>query len=193
MDTKKLTGFIYEMSSLRPLLREHRRQLMTNDNTDTIAAHSHLVTGIGYVLAQMAELALEERYRLLVMCLFHDLGETRTGDIDWTGKLYLKAFDDEVAQAQLGSLPFSEPKEFAEEYKTRSSVVAQLAKDADTLAQIVLLREYAQIAGNKTAQHWLDERRNTQLYTEVAKELCVELCNQDPTDWRKDLWTNKNR
>src|SRR5690606_13800057 len=93
-------------------------------------------------------------YKVVMMCLFHDLGEARTGDHNWVHKRYVKVFEDEIRRDQLGTLPDQEPNLLMEEYEARETLEAQLAKDADTLDQILLLREYAW-QGNQEAERWL--------------------------------------
>ena len=192
---KKVTNFLYEVGTMRRLPRMHRQTLLTDDATDTIAAHSYRVTMIGWHLAKMEKL---DPYKTVMMCLLHDVGEIRTGDQNWIHKKYIKAFDSEVIEDQLGTLPFSDLEDFAVEYNDKTTPEAIVAKDADLLDQLLLLREY-EWQGNKEATIWLEgkaERGNAQikmLNSDSAKELAQEILTQNPTQWWDQVWTNKNR
>ena len=90
-------------------------------------------------------------------------------------------------------------KETADEYDKRESQEAIVAKDADMLDQIFLLREYVW-QGNKEAQIWLEgkpggEKQNVRdrFKTENAKKLCDVAMTEDPSSWWNNLWTSKNR
>lgn len=50
--------------------------------------------------------------------------------------------DWQIIEEQLGTLLFNDLRELAEEYEERKSPEAVIAKDADLLDQILLLREY---------------------------------------------------
>jgi len=70
---------------------------------------------------------------------------------------------------------------------------AKIAKDADLLDQILLLKEHEWV-GNKEASLWLkggeQERR---LYSESAKRLAKDIYKQKPSDWWKNIWTAERR
>ena len=79
------------------------------------------------------------------------------------------------------------------------SLNPRLVKEADTLDQILLLREYAW-AGNKEAEMWLHgkggDKEATQLSklkTDIGKELGKAIYEVAPSDWWNNLWTSKNR
>ena len=151
---------------------------------------------IGWMLAK------EERVdesKVIKMCLLHDIGEVRTGDHNYIHKKYIKEFSKEVIESQLGTLPGGDLKEIAEEYEERESKEAIVAKDADLLDQMFLLREYAW-QGNQEAQIWLkgkgDMTENVQyknLKTESAKKIAKKLYEVAPSDWWNNLWTPDNR
>jgi putative hydrolase of HD superfamily len=147
----------------------------------------------------LAKLEGVDPYKVVMMCLLHDVGEIRTGDHNWIHKRYVKIFEDEVLDDQLGSLPFTELKEFASEYHERESKESLVAKDADLLDQILLLREY-QMQGNQEATVWLygkgDAQGNEQLNKlklQSSKELGKAIYTQEPSAWWNNLWTDQNR
>lgn len=194
---QKIVRFLFEMGTMRKLPRMHRQTFLTDDMSDNIATHSYRVTLIGWFLAKMEG---ADPYKIAMMCLMHDMGEVRTGDHNWIHKRYVKIFEDEINEEQLGTLPFPEMKELADEYDKRESIEALIAKDADMLDQIFLLREYVW-QGNREAQIWLEgkpgkeqfEEKRNRFKTESAKKLYEVATTEDPSSWWNNLWTNKNR
>jgi putative hydrolases of HD superfamily len=194
---QKIVRFLFEMGTMRKLPRMHRQTFLTDDMSDNIATHSYRVTLIGWFLAKMEG---ADPYKVAMMCLMHDMGEVRTGDHNWIHKRYIKIFEDEIKEEQLGTMPFPEMKEMADEYDKRESKEAIIAKDADMLDQIFLLREYVW-QGNKEAQIWLEGKpgreheddKKERFKTRSAKALCEMAMTEDPSSWWNNLWTSKNR
>ena len=192
----RLADFFFEVGTMRRLQRMHRQTLLVEDSSDTIASHSYRVTMIGWHLAKLAG---ADPYKTVMMCLIHDLGEIRSNDHNWVHKRYTKVFDEEITRDQLGTLPFNELFDIAHEYEERTSLESVLAKDADIIDQILLLREY-EWQGSKEAKIWLDGKRSDldsrpldRLKSDAAKALGATLYERSPSEWWKDLWTNKNR
>lgn len=194
-DLQKIANLLFEVGTMRKIPRMHRQTLLTDDMSDNIATHSFRVVIIGWFLAKMEK---ADPYKVVMMCLLHDFGEVRSGDHNWVHKRYIKVFEDEIKREQLGLLPFGELKEIADEYDTRKTKEAIIAKDADLLDQTLLLREY-EWQGNKEALIWLGGKRGVaskhvrMLRSKSAKALSEKLYSQNPSDWWNDIWTNKNR
>lgn len=193
---KKIVNFLFETGTMRKLPRMHRQNLLTDDMSDNIATHSYRVTLIGWFLAKMEKV---DPYKVVMMCLSHDMAEVRSGDHNWVHKRYIKIFDNEIKKEQLGELPFRDLFELSSEYDKRESKCAIVAKDADLLDQILLLREYVW-QGNKEAQIWLDgkgkdktNRQLKELKTKSAKELGKIIMKAPPSDWWNDIFTHQNR
>lgn len=178
---------------MRKLMRMHRQTLLTDDMSDSIASHSYRVAIIGWYLAKMEKADL---YKTMMMCLLHDMAEARTGDHNWVHKRYVKIFDEEIHRDQFGTLPFPDFKDLIDEYEERKTKEAILAKDADILDQVLLLREY-DWQGNKEAKLWLEGRFQAKpiarLKSKTAKELGSELMKVDPSHWWVGLSTPVNR
>lgn len=191
IDLKKLSSFLYEVGTLRKIARSHRQSLLTDDLSDNISSHSYRVTVIGYFLAQLAKADVN---KVVQMCLFHDIGESRSGDQNWIHKRYVKVFEDEISNDQYNNLPFGENiLAITREYQERKSLEARLAKDADLLDQILLLKEYGH-AGNKEAKEWLKNNAQIKiLHTSFAKKLAEEIRSQSPHTWWSGNWTSKRR
>lgn len=196
-DLSKITDFLFEVGTMKKLPRIHQQVLLSQDLSDNIASHSYRVSIIAWFLAKLENV---DPYKTMTMALFHDVKEIRSGDHNYVHKKYVKIFEDEIIKDQLGNLPFSDLFEIVSEFDERQSREAIIAKDADLIDQILLLKEYAH-QGNKEAEIWLlggkgDHGENTQyknLKTESAKKLGKEILSSEPTSWWKNIWTNKNR
>ena len=193
---RRIVNFFFEVGTMRRLPRIHRQTLLVDDVTDTIASHSYRVALIGWFLAKEEKV---DPYKVVMMCLLHDLGEARTGDHNWVHKRYIKIFDEEVMKEQLGDLPHKDLLVIAEEYHARKSKEAIVAKQADILDQILLLREY-EWQGNKEAPDWLKGRpkegvknKLTELKLKSSRKLAEEMFKTPPSQWWANLQTNKNR
>ena len=195
-EEKRIASFLFEVGTMRKLIRMHRQVLLTDDLSDSIASHSYRVSVIGWFLAKMEG---ADPYKTVMMCLFHDIGEIRSGDHNWVHKKYVKVFDEEIDKEQLGTLPYDDLKTIVDEYSVRESKESILAKDADLLDQVLLLREY-EWQGNKEASIWLHgksgDKMNAQLSrlnSESARKLGEAIYNENPSDWWNNIWTPENR
>lgn len=195
-ENTRLADFLFEVGTMRKLARMHRQTFLSDDVSDNIATHSLRVTLIGWILAKKEKADL---YKVTMMCLLHDLGEIRSNDHNWIHKKYVKIFDDEIIKEQLGTLPFNDFKELVDEYEERKSKEAIIAKEADLLDQILLLREY-EWQGNREAALWLHGKGKSKGNVQLAKlklkssiELGKAIYKQGPSDWWNNLWTSKNR
>ncbi len=188
-DFTELAHFLYETGTLRKTARSHRQTLLTDDLSDNIASHSFRVAVIGFLLAEKEN---ADPNKTAAMCLFHDIGEARSGDQNWIHKKYVKTFDDEILNDQLSNVS-QKALNIANEYEQRDSIEAKIAKDADLIDQILLLKEY-EWTGNKEATRWLrGKEQGKRLFTNSAKKLVKEICSQEPSSWWNNLWTAERR
>ncbi len=195
---RSIINFLYEVGTMRRLPRIHSQTLLSSDTSDTIASHSYRVAVIAWFLAKIEGADL---YKCMAMGLFHDIAEARTGDHNWIHKKYVKIHDEEILEDQLGPLPFPDLKELMDEYEKRESAESIIAKQADILDQILLLREY-EWQGNKEAAIWLhgkDEDTNKgraqmkKLTLPSAIKLGEMMYEVAPSEWWENIWTSKNR
>jgi putative hydrolase of HD superfamily len=187
----KLVSLFFETGSLRKTIRSHRQTLLTDDLSDNIASHSFRVSVVGWYLAKLEQ---ADPYKVLLMCLFHDFSESRSGDQNWIHKKYLKVFEDEIQKDQFADKPFGiELTMVLNEYGERKTLEAHLAKDADLLDQILLLREY-EWSGNNEASAWLKgQEQEKRLFSKSAKKLAKEIYIQKPSSWWNKVWTAERR
>lgn len=188
---QKLVSLFFEAGSLRRVLRSHQQTLLTTDPTDNISSHSYRVALIGWFLAKMEK---ADPSKVVMMCLFHDFAEIRSGDQNWVHKKYVKVFDDEIINDQFSDKPFGEEiLSILGQYNERKLPEASVAKDADLLDQMLLLREY-EMSGNKEAPVWLMSKEGIKrLVTKSAKILAKEIYVQNPHSWWNKIWTSERR
>lgn len=197
MEDKKIVDFLFEIGTMKKLPRMHQQALLSQDLSDNIATHSYRVAFISWFLAKIENVDV---YKSVMMALLHDTKEIRSGDHNYIHKKYIKIFEEEISKDQLGNLPFKDLFEIDKEFEIRESKEAIIAKDADLLDQILLLKEYAH-QGNKEAEIWLSGKGNsnneniqyTNLKTESAKRLGREILNGRVSEWWENIWTEKNR
>ncbi|MFW5846953.1 MAG: HD domain-containing protein [Nanoarchaeota archaeon] len=195
-ELNKIVNFLFEVGTMKKLPRMHQQALLSQDLSDNIATHSYRVSIIAWFLAKMED---TDPYKTTLMALFHDLDETRSGDHNYIHKKYVKIFEKEILKDQLENLPFNDLIKTSLEYENRQSKEAIVAKDADLIDQIILLKEYSH-QGNKEADIWLHakgkETQNIQiknLKTESGKKLGKAILEGNVSEWWENIWTPNRR
>ncbi|PCI30123.1 phosphohydrolase [Candidatus Kaiserbacteria bacterium] len=194
---KRIVDFLFEIGTMKKLPRMHQQMLLSQDMSDNIATHSYRVAFIAWFLAKMED---ADPYKTVMMAMLHDTGEIRSGDHNYLHKKYVKIFESEIIKDQLGDLPFDDLITFMNEYEEKESKESILAKDADLLDQILLLKEYAH-QGNAEAQIWLTGKGNKSheniqyknLKTKSARKIGKIALEGRVSGWWDNLWTSKNR
>jgi len=194
--SKNIVNFLFEIGTMRKLPRIHQQVLLSQDLSDNIATHSYRVSLIAWFLAKLENV---DPYKTMMMGLLHDTKEVRSGDHNYIHKKYIKIFEEEISKDQLGNLPFNDLYEIDKEFEERKSKEAIIAKDADLLDQMLLLKEYVH-QGNHEAEMWLvgkgNDKVNIQyqsLKTDSAKKLGKEILEGKVSEWWENIWTPKNR
>ncbi len=194
---KKIVNFLFEIGTMKKLPRIHQQMLLSQDLSDNIATHSYRVAMIAWFLAKMEE---TDPYQTVMMALLHDINEIRSGDHNYVHKKYVKIFEKEISKEQLGELPFLDLLRIKKKYSKKKSKEAIVAKDADLLDQILLLKEYSH-QGVKEAKIWLEGKGNKEqinvqyknLQTESGKKLGRAIMRGRVSEWWEDIWTSKSR
>jgi putative hydrolase of HD superfamily len=130
------------------------------------------------------------------MCLFHDLPEARTGDMNYVNKKYVEVDEEKAVRELTAGLFFgSDIKEIINEFNRKETKEALIALDADQIALILQLKEYGDL-GNKYSGEWIKYARR-RLSTKEAKKLAGEIIKTDSSNWwfreKSDWWVNGNR
>lgn len=156
---------------------------------ETVAEHSFRSAVIGYVLARMSESLSTQR--VVLLCLFHDLAEARTGDLNYVNKMYVQADEEAAIRDMTTNLPFGEEiRLVAEEFNSRTTPEAKAAHDADQIEMILQLKELGDL-GNPYSKDWISAAMR-RLKTEEGKRLARSVLNRDFSSWwfseRDDEW-----
>ncbi len=184
---KNIANFLFEAGMLKRTPRTGFQFLGSGD--ESVAEHIFRVSYIGYVLGKTAQGVDVDR--VIKMCLFHDLPEARTGDLNYVNKKYVEADEKKAVEDLSRPLPFgSEIRELILEFIDGKTEEARLARDADQLEFILALKEYKDL-GNTYAEEWL-EFSLKRLQTEAARVLAKAILETDSSLWwfsdKGDWW-----
>jgi putative hydrolase of HD superfamily len=180
---KRIAELILEACFLKHLPRSGYQYLGTGK--ESVAEHVYVATMIAYVLAELEPEA--DSHRLITMCLFHDLPEARTGDLNYVQKQYVTADETTSLNHTLDGIPFG-PKigKLIREFNENQTLESRLAHDADQLSLLIDLKSLEDV-GYKTPRSWLPhvEKR---LKTAPARQLAQTLLNEDWDGWWRKIF-----
>lgn len=175
---ERIANFLFEAGMLKRTPRSGFQFL--GSGAESVAEHIFRTVYIGYALGRLTEKA--DTDRIIKMCLFHDLPEARTGDLNYVNKKYVNADETRAINDLAATLPFGgEIQELILEFLKGESLEAQLAQDADQLEMILALKEYKDL-GNKYADEWLDFAIK-RLKTDIAREVSGKILETDSSLW----------
>ena len=187
---QELVQFLFETGHLKNVDRSGW-WLLGNKNPESVAEHSFRCTILGYILAKLENV---DASKVIMMCLFHDVHETRTNDLHKVVQKYIKQEEagDKATEDQLKPLKDSIGKEISDvlgELTNQESRESVVAKDADILECAMQAREY-QVQGYEAAVDWLD-RADSKLKCESSRKILALLKVSDPGEWWKKLKISK--
>lgn len=159
----------------------------------SVAEHTYIVAMVGFALAKQMNKPIDY-YKLLMLCLVHDLPEARTGDLNYVNKRYVFADEPKATEhIRKSSALGSELATFIDEFREEKSLESTIAHDADQLEMILVLKKEFD-TGNPRAIDWLDIVAK-RLKTDEAKKMAAEvrrtpfdawwLENKDDPHWVK--------
>ena len=187
--TKRTIEFLFEVGMLKKTPRTGYQFL--GSGAESVADHSFRTAVIGYVLASQEPGA--DRNKVVLMCLFHDFPEARTGDHNYVNKKYVKTDEERAVQDQVRELSFGdEIVDLFREFNGCDTLEARLAKDADQLDLILELKGQLD-SGNPNAKDWLSYAVK-RIITDGAKQMAKEILTTNSSDWwfdkKTDWWVN---
>ncbi|PLX68403.1 MAG: phosphohydrolase [Denitrovibrio sp.] len=187
----RVADFFYEIGIIQVMKRSGQDFL--GSGTQSVADHSFRVAMMGYTLAKMSGADAD---KVMKMCMFHDLEESRTGDLNYLQQAYVESDDDKALKESVEGLPIEdEVHSIIDEYKAQESAEAKLAKDADVLELLFFLKEQKD-KGNHQASNWISGVVK-RLQTELAKEIFRSASEKMYYEWwynRKDeSWKHGNK
>ena len=186
---KALINFLFEVGMLKKTPRSGYQFLGTGQ--ESVAEHSFRTAIIGYMLS--LEEAQADSLKTTLMCLFHDLQEARTGDLNYVNKRYVRVDEERAVRELAKDLPCRDDMvSLHQEFNQGKSVEARISKDADQLDLILELKAQQDL-GNKYAVEWL-KYAVQRLETPVAKAMASEILETDSTEWwfekKREWWVN---
>jgi putative hydrolase of HD superfamily len=186
---RDIVNFLFEVGILKKIPRSGYQFLGTG--SESIAEHSFRVAVIAYLLAKNEPKANTQN--VVLMSLFHDFHEARTGDHNYVNKRYVTVNEDKAVRDLTRKLPFGQDiVSLIDEFNSSETLEAKLAQDADQLDFILELKRQQDL-GNKSAAEWL-RYSVKRLITDFAKRLADEIVKVDSSDWwfkkKEELWVN---
>lgn len=189
---QRIVDFFNEVGMLRLTPRTGYQFL--GSGGESVAEHSHRTAVMGYVLARMAGADVA---RTTFLCLFHDLAEARTGDMNYVNRIYNSTHERRaLADCVDGTGLEDDILPLWDELEDNQSLEANLAHDADQLDMIFNLKRESDL-GNKFADTWM-ETALQRLRTPVAKEVAAVMQDINHSEWwytgpNLEWWVNRNR
>jgi putative hydrolase of HD superfamily len=189
---ENIANFLFEVGMLNKTPRTGYQFL--GSGKESVSEHILRTLYVGYTLCKMDE-TLDEQH-VLKMCLFHDLPEARTGDMNYVNKKYVEVNEEKAVQELTEGISFGvEIKKIIDEFNRRETKEAQTVMDADQLALILQLKEYGDL-GNRYADEWIGYALK-RLMTKNAKKLADQIIKTDFSNWwfkeKSDWWINGNK
>ena len=147
----------------------------------SVAEHIQRTMHVAFVLARMSGAKIDE-LRLLRLVLFHDLPEARTSDHNYVNRKYVTEDLDKVLDDGARAWAYGDEIVAAiREFESGESPEACLAKDADQLELLLMLKQQADL-GKPNVDEWITPLL-ARLKTAAGKRLADEILG---TRW--DAW-----
>ena len=191
--TQRIVDFLFEVGILSKTPRSGFYFLGSGEQS--VAEHLNRAMFIGYALSMLEKDV--DTAKILKMCLFHDLPEGRTSDLNYVHQKYAKVNEQKVVLDITETLPFGDDiKKTWEEYEERKTRESIIAKDADILEWILSLKEQVD-TGNVRAREWIVVAAK-RLKTDNAKKLIPVILETDSDHWwfsdkEDSWWINRNK
>ena len=147
---------------------------------ESVADHTFCTTFIAYVMTHME--ADIDAYRLVCMCLLHDLTEARIGDLNTVHKTYVTPDEDKALEDTVKGLPFgTSMADLVNEFNENRTREARLARDADQLALVLDLKALSD-TGYRPPEKWLPPVIK-RLQTDTGRLLAEKIMGVEWDDW----------
>jgi putative hydrolase of HD superfamily len=180
--TVDLAKFLYEVGLLKRI-RRTGWWVAGIDQPESVAEHVFRTSVLGYLLAGLEG---ADPIKTAVLCLFHDLQETRLGDLHRLNAQYLDTDEAETKAFHDMTERLPDPirwrmVEAFQEWRKEYTLEARLARDADRLECLIQAREY-QAQGCSSVSDWINNSYR-QLESAAAQQLAEACMQVDPKDW----------
>lgn len=186
-DQKQLTNLIFEAANVKRMLRTGWQRL--GDNEEGVGEHSFMTAVIAYLLAREinktgGDIRKVSMEKIMLMSIFHDFHEGRTGEMDKVAKLYMTRHEDKANEDIFKAVDESLLR-LLTEYEAKETLDAQVVYEANVIAfgvECKILME----KGNTHAKEWMDAN-SLRVRLPESIELMTALANTDSQDWWKDI------
>lgn len=192
MDMRDVARYAYETGQLKRLPRAGWA-LAGITNGESVAEHSFRVGVLAYMIAVLEGANPD---RAAALGLFHDVPETRIGDVPSVGKPYISTpAAQAIAADQVAGLPEAlvrhisaliDEHESAKE--SHATAEARCSRDADKIECLLQAREY-EVQGNPQMQPWIDSMAAA-VTTETGKRLAAAAQELSPGAWWAEFAAN---
>jgi putative hydrolase of HD superfamily len=186
---QEVVNFLFEVGMLQKTPRTGYQFL--GSGNESVAEHILRTIFVGYALSRLEKNV--DEIRILKMCLFHDIPEARTGDMNYVNKKYVTVHEEKAVRELTQTLPFGEDiRDILYEFNEKKTMESMLAHDADQISLILQLKEHGDL-GNKYSEEWITYAVR-RLCTDAAKNMAEMILKTDSTDWwfkdKGDWWVN---
>ena len=187
-ELESFVKFIFELGQLKRTPRSGWLKLGI-DNPETVADHSFRTAALGFFLAVLEG---ENPHEVAGFCLFHDIAETRTLDLDWLAQDYLEKDDylsSKVLEDQIEGLP-EDLRDKLNGIINRgkgNDRITRIARDADLLDLLFQALEYSH-QGNPLARPWFFNSASD-LTTKSGKRIAKYLAEKEESGELEELLT----
>jgi len=179
-----ILNFIFELGQLRHIKNAGHRLIGVNQPY-SVAEHNLRAAQIAFILAKMEN--YKNSYEVCTMTVFHDVEETRTGDVNKVMNRYITGDKLGAVHDQTENLD-SIGKDIVhlwQQHEERTTTAGIISKDADLLEQAVMAKELVE-KGYAYAQDWI-KNIGMKLQTSSAKKLWEALQKSDSNAWWQGL------
>lgn len=179
MNQKQLTNMVYEAATVKRMLRTGWQIL--GDNEENVGEHTFMTCVIAYFLAKKLRANMET---VMVMSVFHDFHEARTGELDKLAKIYTSRNEAKANQDIFTGVD-DELLTLLNTYEEKQTLEAQIAYEANVIAFSVEVRLLME-KGNVHAKEWM-EANNSRLRLPESVALAKDLAATDSQNWWKSI------
>ncbi len=176
---------IFEAEHLKQIKHEWWR-LAGVQFPDSVGEHALVAAQIGRYLAVLEWV---DPYRVVTTLVFHDLPETRIGDLHRVATRYITGKDkaeEQICTEQMTDMPWGEEiRALFLAFETRADQVGSIAKDADYLEQAFQAKIYLE-QGYTAAQDRITNVGKV-LRSWSSVQIWEQLQTVGSTDWRQGL------
>lgn len=171
---KEIVRFIFETGALKRAKRSGWETIGAEG--ESVADHSFRTAVISYIIAR--EEGEKEIADVLLLSLFHDIHETRVGDLNRLNKRYVDVEKEKAIGDVLKGLPFE--KEVTRVLSAEGKI-QDIVHDADRIDMIAEAKMLVDL-GNRYAVKWI-ENSSKELKTATGKRLYEEIIKTDSKKW----------